>query len=213
MEELFIDEEDYQGYLAFIDKLGKNRAKTLNKMGQISKSWEQYDEPRVADLKYYQMLEGEGIRHTIYVSGCYFNCLGCYNKKIQIQSEGYVLTKEMENEFLSKLADPLVHGVTFVGGEPLMSAKLLIPLAKRINEEFPNKTIWTYTGYLAEDILTMKNTMQYELFCLSDVIIDGQFVAELRDEANLEPFRGSSNQRLIDVKETLNTNKIIEYNL
>lgn len=210
---LFKDEEDYQGYLEFIDKIDKNRAKTLNRIGKISISWKQYDEPRVVDLKYYQMLEGEGIRHTIYVSGCYFNCKDCYNKSIQIQSEGYVLTKEMEDKFISKLADSSVSGVTFVGGEPLINAKLLIPLARRIRKELPDKTIWTYTGYLAEDILSMKNTMQYELFSLSDVVVDGQFVTELRDETNLKPFRGSSNQRLVDVKKTLSMNKAVEYEL
>lgn len=209
----FKDEEDYQGYLKFIDEIGKKRAENINRIGKISKSWGQYDEPKVADLKYYQALEGEGIRHTIYVTGCLFNCLNCYNKKIQIQSEGYTLTKEMEDEFLSRLKDPLVDGVTFVGGEPLMSASLLIPMAERIRKEYPEKTIWTYTGYLAEDILDKKESLQYELFSMSDVVIDGQFITELRDDSNLKPFRGSSNQRLIDVRNTINSGEIKLYEL
>lgn len=210
---LFKDEEDYQGYLKFIKQIGEQRAKTIDRIGKISKSWEQYPEPKVADLKYYQMLEGEGVRHTIYVSGCLFNCRDCYNKRIQIQEEGYTLTKGMEDEFLGRLEDPMVDGVTLVGGEPLMSAKLLIPLSKRIREEHPTKTIWIYTGYLAEDILDMKDTQQYELFSMADVVVDGQFITELRDEANLEPFRGSSNQRLVDVKATLDSGEVIEYEL
>lgn len=210
---LFRDEEDYQGYLQFIEEIGEKRANAINRVGKISMNWKQYEEPRVVELKYHQMLEGEGVRHTIYVSGCMFNCVDCYNKSIQIQSEGYILTKDMEDEFLSRLNDPMVDGVTFVGGEPLMSAKLLLPMAKRIREEHPDKTIWTYTGYLAEDILSRPDTKQYELFKASDVVVDGQFITELRDEANLEPFRGSSNQRLIDVDKTIDSGKIIEYEL
>lgn len=210
---MFEDEEDYQGYLQFVEQLGKQRAENINRVAEISKNWRQFDEPRVVDLKYYQLLEGEGVRHTIYVSGCFFNCVDCYNKSIQIQSQGYVLTKDMEDEFLGRLDDPSVDGVTFVGGEPLTSAKLLIPMAKRIRKEYPDKTIWTYTGYLAEHLLDKKDSMQYTLFELSDVVVDGQFITELRDEADLAPFRGSSNQRLVDVKETIKQNKVVEYQL
>lgn len=210
---MFKDEEDYQGYLQFIEQIGKQRAENINRMGKMSKSWQQHEEPKVADLKYYQLLEGEGVRHTIYVSGCLFNCRDCYNKKIQIQEEGYTLTKEMEDEFLGRLDDPSVDGITFVGGEPLMSANLLIPMAKRIRKEYPDKTIWTYTGYLAEDLLDKKDSLQYTLFELSDIVVDGQFITELRDEANLAAFRGSSNQRLVDVKETIKQNKVVEYEL
>ncbi len=211
--DLFEDEEDYQGYLKFVEQIGKKRSENIQRVANASKNWKQFDEPKVVDLKYYQLLEGEGVRHTIYVSGCFFNCLNCYNKSIQIQSQGYTLTKDMEDEFLNRLDDPFVDGVTFVGGEPLTSAKLLIPMANRIRNEHPTKTIWTYTGYLAEDILDNKDSMQYELFALSDVVVDGQFITELRDETNLEPFRGSSNQRLIDVEQTLQQNKIVEYEL
>lgn len=211
--DLFEDEEDYQGYLKFVEQIGKKRSENIQRVANASKNWKQFDEPKVVDLKYYQLLEGEGVRHTIYVSGCFFNCLNCYNKSIQIQSQGYTLTKDMEDEFLNRLDDPFVDGVTFVGGEPLTSAKLLIPMANRIRDEHPTKTIWTYTGYLAEDILDNKDSMQYELFALSDVVVDGQFITELRDETNLEPFRGSSNQRLIDVEQTLQQNKIVEYEL
>lgn len=210
---MFEDEEDYQGYLKFKEQLDKNRLNSINRIGKISKSWEQYEEPKVADLKYYQLLEGEGVRHTIYVSGCFFNCKNCYNKKIQIQTEGYTLTKEMEDEFLSKLDNPMVDGVTFVGGEPLMSAKLLLPMAKRIRKEYPDKTIWMYTGYLVDDVLDREDSMQYELMKEVDVLIDGQFITEFRDEGDLKPFRGSSNQRLIDIKKTLAEGEIVEYEL
>lgn len=210
---MFEDEEDYQGYLQFVEQIGKQRAESINRIAKNSKNWEQFEEPRVVDLKYYQLLEGEGVRHAIYVSGCFFNCRDCYNKSIQIQSQGYILTKEIEDEFIGRLEDPSVDGVTFVGGEPLTSAKLLIPMAERIREEHPDKTIWAYTGFLAEDILDMKESMQYELFSLSDVVVDGQFITELRDEANLAAFRGSSNQRLVDVKKTIEQGKVVEYDL
>lgn len=206
-----IDEFDINEYNKFAETLSKNRLKSINRVSSLSKDWKQYSNPLVADIKYFGTLDGEGIRHSIYVTGCMFNCVECYNKVIQKQNNGYPFTKDMEDELIEKLSYPYVSGMTYVGGEPFLNTSLLNKLTKRIKKELPNKTIWSYTGFLFETLVEYGSEEQLQLLSDVDVLIDGQFIKELRDESNLKNYCGSSNQRLIDVKESLKQNRTIIY--
>ena len=135
----------------------------------------------------------------------------CYNPISQIKGQGTPYTQELEQEILTDMQNPNISGITLVGGEPFLNAKQLLPLVKRIKSE-TNKTIWSYTGYLFEVLLTLTDERR-ELLSHIDVLIDGQFIQEERDESNLLPFRGSNNQRLIDVQESLRQNKTVLYSL
>ncbi|WIM67224.1 anaerobic ribonucleoside-triphosphate reductase activating protein [Corynebacterium breve] len=167
-----------------------------------SRTWEQTDQFRIADYKPFQVLDGEGLRCSLYVSYCPFNCAGCYNKAAQKKSYGVEYTPELEETIMADLRNPRVAGLTLCGGEPMLSATWLLPLVRRVRAELPEKTIWSYTGYRWEILVTF-NDERRGLLELVDVLIDGQFIAELRDEGALLPFRGSSNQRLINVQKSL----------
>lgn len=181
-------------------------------MDERSKTWAQTDEFRIADYKPFQALDGEGLRCSLYVSYCPFNCLGCYNKAAQKKDYGNPYTAELEERIMGDLANPHVAGLTLVGGEPFLSARWLMPLVRRIREELPEKTIWSYSGYSWE-ILRLFGDERRELLESLDVLIDGQFIQEERDEGNLKPFAGSSNQRLIDVPASLAAGTPVKYEI
>lgn len=157
-------------------------------------------------------IEGDGLRVNFFVSGCQFNCVNCFNQSSQKFGYGKVYTEEDEKELFAKISLPFIDGLTFVGGEPFQSARHLCRIAEKIKQEYPEKSIWSYTGYLVELLmgLDLKDPRR-ELLNQVDVLIDGQFIDEERDEAHLKLYRGSSNQRLIDVQETLKQEKTVEY--
>ena len=185
-----------------MSKLSDARRSRIEAMDERSRTWEQTDEFRIADYKPFQALDGEGLRCSLYVSYCPFNCLGCYNKAAQKKGYGNPYTAELEERILRDLANPHVAGLTLVGGEPFLSARWLLPLVRRIREELPGKTVWSYSGYTWE-ILRLFGDERRDLLESLDVLIDGQFIQEERDEGNPKPFAGSANQRLIDVPTSL----------
>lgn len=155
-------------------------------------------------------IEGDGLRVNLFVSKCQFRCVECFNESSQVEGTGELFTEAHESELFSKLGYPFVDGLTFVGGEPFQNAIHLLEIAKRVKELHPEKTIWSYTGFLVEVILLLdENDPRRELLNYIDVLIDGQFIKEERDESNLKVYRGSSNQRLVNVQETINTGKVV----
>lgn len=157
-------------------------------------------------------IEGDGLRVNLFVSKCQFRCNNCFNELSQVEGYGEPFTEKHERELFETLSLPFVDGVTFIGGEPFQSAKHLLKIAKRIKDEHPEKTIWSYTGYLVELLMLLDKTdPRRELLSYVDVLIDGQYIDEERDESDLKMYRGSSNQRLIDVKETEKQGKTVEY--
>lgn len=155
-------------------------------------------------------IEGDGLRVNLFVSKCQFRCVNCFNELTQQEGMGEPFTEEHEEELFSKLSYPFVDGLTFVGGEPFQNAIHLIDIAKKAKEEHPEKTIWSYTGYIIEVLLLLEeDDPRREMLNYIDVLIDGQFIDEERDEADLKIYRGSSNQRLIDVQETLKTGEVV----
>lgn len=154
-------------------------------------------------------IEGEGLRVNFFVSKCQFRCIDCFNELSQLENYGEKFTDVHKRELHERLTYPFVNGVTFVGGEPFQNAEHLLKITEKIKEKYPNKTIWSYTGFIIEVLLLMKDDDPRRRFLNHiDVLIDGQFIQEERDESRLKVYRGSSNQRLIDVQKTLQTGKI-----
>lgn len=199
----------YQVYKPLAPHTNEIRLMHIVNQSERSRDWEVGDELNIMEYKKFQMLEGEGIRSSLYVSYCKFACVECYNPISQIYGQGTPYTLELEDEIITDMQNPNISGLTLVGGEPLLNAKNLVPLVKRIKTE-TNKSIWSYTGYIWE-IVREFNDERRELLNYLDVLIDGQFIQEERDESNLATFRGSSNQRLIDVQESLKQNKTVLY--
>ena len=149
------------------------------------------------------MVDGPGFRTAIYCAGCVNRCPGCHNPESWDINNGKAMSTD---EILQKiLADPFAD-VTFTGGDPMYQPEGFSELAQAIKAN-SNKTIWCYTGYTFEEII--KDERKKELLGYIDVLVDGRFVQELRDESLY--FRGSSNQRLIDVKASLEQGKAVIY--
>ena len=152
------------------------------------------------------IVDGRGFRFVLFVQGCPHNCAGCHNPKSHSFDSGKTYTTEQILEKVSK--NPLLDGITFSGGEPFCQAKALVELGEKIKQKGLN--IWTYTGYTFEELLKMseKNTDIKELLALTDVLVDGKFIVE--EKSLLLLFRGSKNQRLIDVVKSLKNDKALE---
>ena len=159
------------------------------------------------NIKTDDMLNGDGLRVTCWVSGCNIGCFNCYNPQTWDFNSGIPFTEETMQEILYDLSKPYIKGLTISGGHPLdpHNAPKVLEIVKRVRMVFPNKDIWIYTGYVWEDIIK-DNTLK-EILKRTDVLVDGAYVDELRDISLA--FRGSSNQRIIDVKKTLDSNEVI----
>lgn len=166
-----------------------------------------------ADIKQYDVANGPGVRVSVFVSGCNHRCPGCFNSEAWDFNYGEPFTEEHINKIMDILKFPHYAGITFLGGEPfeLVNQRGLLPLAKIIKETYPDKTIWCYSGFdFEKDIIgcMYKEWPETrELLSYIDVLVDGKFVAELKD-LNLR-FRGSSNQRIIKVQESMEKGEII----
>lgn len=156
----------------------------------------------IADYKRFVMTDGEGIRCSLYVSGCPFHCLNCFNSSVWNFRNGRPWTPELEESIISDVRNDFVQGMTFLGGEPLLNTDVLLPLATRIRKEFGHdKDIWCWTGYTWEELSRPgESSDKRELLELVDVLVDGRYVDRLHDP--LLQFRGSSNQRILDVPES-----------
>ena len=159
------------------------------------------------NIKTDDMLNGDGLRVTCWVSGCNMGCFNCYNPQTWDFNSGIPFTEDTMQELLYDLSKPYIKGLTLSGGHPLdpRNAPKVLEIVKRVKMVFPNKDIWIYSGYVWEDIIK-DNTLKEILKC-TDVLVDGAYVDELRDISLA--FRGSSNQRIIDVKKTLDSNEVI----
>ena len=149
---------------------------------------------------------GLGVRTVLWVSGCNIHCKNCHNQSTWDFNSGIPFTEETMQEILYDLSKPYIKGLTISGGHPLdpHNAPKVLEIVKRVRMVFPNKDIWIYTGYVWEDIIK-DNTLKEILKC-TDVLVDGAYVDELRDISLA--FRGSSNQRIIDVQKTLDSNEV-----
>lgn len=161
----------------------------------------------VADYKRFLMTDGEGIRCSIYVSGCPFRCDGCYNSSIWDFQAGYEYNQKLEDMIMDDLSQSFVQGLTLLGGEPLLNTTILIPLCRKIRERFGHtKDIWCWTGYTWEELMRPGETPdKRELLELIDILVDGRYLKDQHD--SLLQFRGSKNQRILDVPKSLEAGK------
>lgn len=160
-----------------------------------------------AKIRRFDVTNGPNVRTTLFVSGCTHNCKDCFNKEQQDFNYGEIFTKETEDEFVKYSMNPSIKGINILGGEPLQQLKdrALTDLLIRLNKEV-KKPIWLWTGYTYEEVL--EDSKKKEFLNYIDVIIDGRFEIDKRD-LNLK-YRGSGNQRIIDVKKSTEKNQVIE---
>lgn len=149
------------------------------------------------------MLNGDGLRVVLWVAGCANFCKGCQNPITWDPDGGLLFDIEAENELFEALSKKYISGITFSGGDPLYPSNRpeILRLAKKVKREYPNKTIWLYTGYL------WYRVKDFEIMSYVDVLCEGPFVEALKD--NNKPWVGSSNQRVIDVKKSLQSGTVI----
>ncbi len=165
------------------------------------------------EIKKNDIANGLGVRVSLFVSGCRHHCKNCFNSDTWSFSYGKPFTAETADDIIKSMAPEYVTGFSLLGGEPFEPENQpeLANLLKRIKAEYPNKDIWCYTGFLLDEELLGKSraNTEYTLEMLKniDVLVDGRFVEELKD-ISLK-FRGSSNQRVIDVRKTLASNEIV----
>ena len=159
---------------------------------------------RVAGVEEESIVDGEGIRYVVFCQGCKHHCEGCHNPDLWNFYDGEWVDPETIYERMQQ--NELLSGLTLSGGDPIEQAYRLIPLAKKVKQKY---TVWLYTGYLFEDLL--KNKDARELLNYVDVVVDGPFILKERD-LTLR-FKGSKNQRIIDVKKSLSEGKTIIYEL
>ena len=156
---------------------------------------------------------GPGVRVVLWVAGCTLNCKGCQNPESWNFNAGKLFDENAKQELFDTLKKPYIRGITISGGHPLEARNILCVynLIKEIKNNFPTKDIWLYTGWsLSINDITPpyeNKTIENKLFALCDVIVDGPYIEKERDITLM--FRGSANQRLIDVKKTMEQNKII----
>lgn len=162
---------------------------------------------RYAQIRNMDISNGEKIGIALFTSGCRFYCKNCFNKELWDVKSGNVWSKEVEDNFLTLAKPSYITRISILGGEPFIDENLtdLEKLVKRIKETYPNKKLWIYSGYTYEELLERaKNILNYV-----DILVDGRYVDELKDYKL--KFRGSSNQRIIDVQNSLKENKVIIY--
>lgn len=165
------------------------------------------------NIKYYDIANGEGVRTSLFVSGCTHHCKNCFNPETWDFRYGKPFTKQVEDEIIKSLEPDYINGLTLLGGEPMEKAnqRALLPFLKRVRERYPQKTIWCYSGYLFDSELLNESRARCEvtdqMLSLIDILVDGEFKEEQKD-ITLR-FKGSANQRIIDVQKSLKEGKVV----
>lgn len=162
---------------------------------------------RWAKIRTTDIANGPGFRVSIYVQGCNHHCPDCFNPETWDFAKGKEFTDEIKAKFLSLGESKLITGFSILGGEPLQQGEDMLDLVKSIKKVYPDKTIWLWTGYTFEDL----DELQCDIIKYVDVLVDGKFDKSLKD-ASLK-YKGSSNQRVINVPETLRTGKCVLYDI
>ena len=162
-------------------------------------------------IKNCDIANGEGVRVTLFVSGCTNHCEGCFQPETWDFCYGKPFTAETEDEILAMLAPSYISGLTLLGGEPFEpeNQRALLPFVERVRKTYPGKTIWAFSGFTIEQLWQDGSHPRCEvtdrLLSLLDVLVDGRFLLEKKN-ISLR-FRGSENQRLLDMPKTLRENK------
>lgn len=169
------------------------------------------------EIKKYDIANGEGVRVTLFVSGCTHHCKNCFQPQTWDFSYGKPFDDATRQELFTALAPSYINGLTLLGGEPFEpeNQRALLPFLREVRARFPKKDIWCYTGYTLESDLLSESRARCEcteeMLSLLDVLVDGEFMEDLKDISL--PFRGSSNQRILDVKRTLEGGSAVQWKL
>ena len=167
------------------------------------------------NIKNYDIADGEGVRVTLFCSGCTNRCEGCFQPETWDFCYGKEYTKETEDQLIQMLTNPNIQGLTLLGGDPFepSNQRTLITLLRRVKQELPTKDVWAYTGFVYEqDLLEgqRKHTeVTDEMLSYIDVLVDGPFVIDQKDISLY--FRGSTNQRVIDMPKTIKSGNVVIY--
>lgn len=166
-----------------------------------------------AQIKKFDIADGPGVRVSLFVSGCTHRCKGCFNSEAWDFSYGKPFDEKTEEDIIAALDKRYIRGLTLLGGEPFepVNQRGLLPFVKKVRERLPEKDIWCYSGYLLDEELLKESRARCEvtdeLLALIDVLVDGKFVEERKNISLL--FRGSENQRIIDLEKTLKSGEIV----
>ena len=180
---------------------------------------------RYAQIRSMDISDGPGARVAIYVQGCTHHCRGCFNPETWDFNGGFEWTPETNETILRLMNKEYIAGLSILGGDPVCAflhekenKKIFVDLLKQIRGNYPNKTIWLWTGYYFEELVNMEplefddTDIQHEfceLISLCDVIVDGPYLEKMRNPSL--PYAGSENQRVVDVKKSVKENKIVIY--
>ena len=165
-----------------------------------------------ANIKKYDVANGVGVRVSLFVSGCTHHCKGCFNAETWDFSYGNPYTEATEEEILDALNKDYIAGLSLLGGEPFepQNQRALLPLLRKFRERYPQKDVWCYSGYTFHTDLQPGGRAHCEatdeMLSMLDILVDGEFVEDLKD-LKLR-FRGSANQRIIDVPRTLREGEV-----
>lgn len=167
---------------------------------------------RYASMRNLDISNGENIGVSLFVQGCHFHCNNCFNSETWDFEGGYSWTEKATKDFLNLINRSYIKRVSILGGEPLTSRNVeeIFHLISTIRNLFPTKTIWLYTGFTWEQIMNPTNSdniLRKETVSQCDVVVDGEYIDELRD-ITLK-WRGSSNQRVIDVKKSIEKGEVV----
>lgn len=165
------------------------------------------------NIKYNAIEDGVGCRTVLFVSGCRHHCKGCFQPETWNFDYGQELTDDIKQQILDSLNQSYIRGLTILGGEPFEpeNQRELLPFIRQVKELYPDKDIWMYSGYTIEELLDdqydccTEDTL--EILSSIDILVDGEFMEDLKDISL--PFRGSENQRVIDVPATLENETIV----
>lgn len=168
------------------------------------------------EIKKNDIANGEGVRTSLFVSGCRHHCKNCFNQATWEFGYGELFTEKTMEEIFASCEPGWINGLSLLGGEPFEpeNQKVLLPFLILFKQRYPNKTIWCYSGFTFEEILGKTKSRSFtdisaEMLSLIDVLVDGRFVEEKKDISLV--FRGSSNQRVIDVKKSLDSDSVVLY--
>lgn len=166
------------------------------------------------NIKYFDIADGAGVRTSLFVSGCTHHCKGCFQPETWDFSFGKEFTVKEEDEIIASIKDTYVEGLTLLGGEPFEpeNQAVLLPFLRRVREEAPGKTIWSYSGYTWEELTDPGNKRCHTentlpMLSLLDVLVDGEFHEE--EKSLMLRFKGSANQRVLDVKRSLKEGRAV----
>lgn len=160
----------------------------------------------IAGINFESVVDGEGVRVVVFVSGCLHNCKGCHNPASHSFTAGQSFTAELQDEIISYIRKtPFISGLTLSGGDPMYSAAEITPFVEHLKSELKPISIWIYSGFTYEEIC--EDADMFRLLKLCDVLVDGEFILEQRDITL--SYKGSRNQRIIDIQKSIREKQII----